>query len=249
MKKSLASGYKTLLRLARPFFHFVLLALVFRIGYSIRQTTDLIPWLQLRIPGFNLEETMRFSVVSIGIFIAACFLVGIYELQKPLHGYYRKFLLARMWWFVSMTFLALFGNGFLFADGISRFLILWSAIAGLFAISLFDIFRNNINSFLEKQRPYKMLVIYNHESHYTKFAGDLADYPIYEHVPVSLDEYDPSRRRDIIDMVMAVGSYDTNILQTIADHARMHGKIFYHIPESYFLEDLIAAPQRIGPFV
>lgn len=60
-------------------------------------------------------------------------------------------------------------------------------------------------------------------------------------------EYDPSRRWDSIDLVMAVGSYDTNTLQIIADHARNHGKTFYHIPESYFLEDLIAQPERIGP--
>lgn len=49
--------------------------------------------------------------------------------------------------------------------------------------------------------------------------------------------------------MMALGAYDTNTLQTVADHARSHAKTFYHIPESYFLEDLIAEPERIGPFV
>lgn len=70
-------------------------------------------------------------------------------------------------------------------------------------------------------------------------------YPIYDLIPVQQDEYDPSRRWDGIDIVMAVGSYETNMLQTVADHARQHAKTFYHIPESYFLEDLIAEPERI----
>lgn len=93
----------------------------------VRQSTDLIPWLQLRIPTFNFTETLWFALTAISIFIVASFFLGVYELYKPLHGYYKKFLLAWVWWMVSMTFLALFGNGFLFTNGISRFLILWSA--------------------------------------------------------------------------------------------------------------------------
>lgn len=149
MKKKSASSYKMVLRLLRPFLHIVILLFVFRIGYTIRQSTDLIPWLQLRIPGFNLTETVRFALVAIGIFVGASFLVGVYELYKPLHGYYKKFLLAWVWRMVSMTFLALFGNGFVFIDGISRFLILWSAAFGLIVLSVFDIFRNNLNRYLE----------------------------------------------------------------------------------------------------
>ncbi len=88
-------------------------------------------------------------------------------------------------------------------------------------------------------------MLYNSDEHYERFAQDISGYPIYELIPVKEDEYDPSRRRSIIDIVMAVGSYDTNTLQKVADHARTHGKTFYHIPESYFLEDLIASPERI----
>lgn len=237
--------YKKLLRLTRPVFHFLLLGAVFIIGYSIRQSTDLIPWFQLRIPTFNLTETALFALIALVTFIAACFSLGVYELSKPLHGYYRKFLVARGRWLVSMTFLALFGNGFIFTDGISRFLILWSAVAGLFAVSIFDIFRNNLNKYLEKKHPYRILVIYDTLEHYDQFAEDIRGYDIYELIPVSEDAYDPSRQREKIDIVIAVGSYDTNTLQTIADHARSHGKTFYHVPESYFLEDLIAHPERI----
>lgn len=247
MKKDSASTYKIMIRLVRPLFHFLLLVGVFYMGYMIRQSTDLIPRLQLRIPAFNLSETMWFSLAAIIIFVGACFLVGAYDLFRPLHGYYKKFLLAWVWRFVSMTFLALFGNGFLFGDGISRFLILRSAGCGLIVLSIFDIFWNNINGYLEKKQPYKILVIYKDESQYHSFIQDIAGYPIYEVIPVSYDKYDTSRRREGIDIAMAVGSYETNTLQLIADHARNHGKIFYHIPESYFLEDLIAKPERIGP--
>lgn len=170
----------------------------------VRQSTDLIPWLQLRIPGFNMTETIWFSFVAVVIFIAACFFIGVYELYKPLHGYYRKFLLAWVWWLVTMTFLALFGNGFLFTDGISRFLILWSAASGLVVLSIFDIFWNNINRHLEKEHPYKILVIYKTDEQYDKFAEDISSYPIYELIPVHVDEYDASRRWGSIDIAMAV---------------------------------------------
>lgn len=146
MKKSFASSYKMVLRLSRPVLHFVLLLIVFWIGYIVRQYTDLIPWLQLRIPAFNLVEAKQFAVVAVSIFVAAAFLLDVYELYKPLHGYYKKFLLAWVWWIVSMTFLALFGNGFIFTDGISRFLIIWSAVCGLVVLSIMDIFWNNLNS-------------------------------------------------------------------------------------------------------
>ena len=116
-------------------------------------------------------------------------------------------------------------------------------------LSFFDIFRNNLNKYLEKRRPYKILVIYDTLEHYEQFAEDIRGYDIYELIAVSQEAYDPSRQREQVDIVIAVGSYDTNVLQTIADHARSHGKTFYHIPESYFLEDLIAKPQRIGPLV
>lgn len=173
MKKSFASSYKMLLRLARPLIHFVLLLVAFRIAYTVRQSTDLIPWLQLRIPAFNLVETTRFALIAVVIFLIAAFLLGVYELQKPLHGYYRKFLLAWVWWLVSMTFLALFGNGFLFTDGISRFVILWTAVCGLILLSIFDIFRNNLNSFLEKKHPYKILLIYNTREQYEQFVANI----------------------------------------------------------------------------
>lgn len=249
MEKGTASIYKTLLRLARPLFHFILLVAVFYIGYTVRQYTDLIPWLQLRIPAFNTQETMWFSLAAIIIFLIAAFFLGVYELFRPLHGYYKKFLLAWVWRLVTMTFLALFGNGFLFGDGISRFLILWSAGCGLVVLSIFDIFWNNLNGRLERRQPYRILVIYKTQKHYTKFSEDVIGYPIYEIIPVAYEEYDSTRSREGIDIAMAVGSYGTNTLQMIADHARSHGKIFYHIPESYFLEDLIAMPERVGPVV
>ncbi len=148
-----------------------------------------------------------------------------------------------------MTFLALFGNGFLFSDGISRFLIVWSALCGLAVLSIFDIFWNNINSYLEKQHPYRILVIYKTEEEYAKFIEDIAGYKIYDLAPIHYADYDASRRLTHVDIVIALGGYDLNTLQDIADQARVYGKTFYHIPESYFLEDLIAKPERIGPVV
>ena len=38
-------------------------------------------------------------------------------------------------------------------------------------------------------------------------------------------------------------------MQTMADHARLQGKSLYHVPESYFLEDLVSTTVRLGPIL
>ena len=58
-----------LIRLIRPFLHFVVIVLVFYLVYLIRQRTDLIPFVHLKIPYINLYETVLFSILSAVIFI------------------------------------------------------------------------------------------------------------------------------------------------------------------------------------
>lgn len=137
----------------------------------------------------------------------------------------------------------------MFAQGISRFIILFAAGAGLVVLSLFDLFWNTLNSRVEMRNPYRILALYQNHDLLDQFLDEFEDYPIYDIRAITFEEYDSTRRWDGLDIVVVLGTQDQNLLQTIADHARIHGKSLYHVPESYFLEDLVSTSSRLGPIV
>ncbi len=237
------------LRLIRPIFHAAILTWIFIGAYYLRQRTDLLPWIQLEIPGILTGDLALFASVSVVMFLIIQFSLKTYALQQPLHGYYQRFFKGWMLWFISMTFLALFGESFLFVQGISRFIILIVAAIGLLFVSFFDMFWNAFNSILESNNPYKILALYENQELLDSFLDEFSDYPIYDIRAITIEEYDATRRWDDIDIVVMLWSYDQNLLQTIADHARLQGKILYHVPESSFLEDLVSTSSRLWPIV
>ncbi len=144
-----------------------------------------------------------------------------------------------------MTFLALFGEGFIFAQGISRFIILIVAALGLMILSLFDVFWNSMNSRVESRNPYRILALYDNQEVLDAFLDEFADYPIYDIRAITTQEYDETRSWDDIDIVVVLGSKDWDFMQIVADHARLNGRSLYHVPESSFLEDLVSTSSRL----
>jgi hypothetical protein len=126
---------------------------------------------------------------------------------------------------------------------------LFVACAGLLILSLFDQFWNHLNSRVEVRNPYRILALYETSELLDQFLDEFEDYVIYDIRAIPFEEYDSTRSWDTIDIVVALGAQDQNVLQTIADHARIHGKSLYHVPESYFLEDLVSTSSRLGPIV
>lgn len=237
------------LRLSRPIIHAWILACIFWAAYSLRQQTDWIPWIQLQIPYMDIGDLVVFATISVIIFVIVQFSSKVYTLSQPLHGYYPHFFKWWFLWVVCMTFLALFGEWFLFWQGISRFIILFVAAAGLIILSLFDLFWNSLNARVEMHNPYRVLALYENNELLELFLEEFEDYPIYDIRAITFEEYDETRRWDNLDIVVVLWSQDQNLLQTIADHARIHGKSLYHVPESYFLEDLVSTSARLGPIV
>jgi lipopolysaccharide/colanic/teichoic acid biosynthesis glycosyltransferase len=237
------------LRLSRPVFHAWFLAVIFRLAYIFRQRTDWIPWIQLDIPFINIWDLVIFATISIIVFVIMEFSSNAYNLSQPLHWYYPRFFKWWSLWVISMTFLALFGGGFLFGQWISRFIILFVAIGGLIVLSLFDLFWNSLNSRVEMRNPYRVLALYDDEVLLKQFVEEFEDYPIYDIRAITFEEYDSTRRWDNLDIVIVLWTHDQNVLQTIADHARINGKSLYHVPESYFLEDLVSTSTRLWPIV
>jgi hypothetical protein len=106
-----------MLRFWRPVFHMALIVLSFWVMYEVRQTTDLIPFVQLRIPALNLRETMLFAVCSAGAFVVIGIIRGLYELFRPLHRYYTVFLESWLIWVVVSSAIAYYGFGYVFVSG------------------------------------------------------------------------------------------------------------------------------------
>jgi lipopolysaccharide/colanic/teichoic acid biosynthesis glycosyltransferase len=123
------------------------------------------------------------------------------------------------------------------------------AVGSFFLLSIFDIFWNDWNSRLESRYPYKVLAIYENHALLDQFLDEFEDYPIYDIRAITLEEYDAERRWDKVNIVVVLGTHNQGQMQTIADHARLQGRSLYHVPESYFLEDLVSSSARLGPIV
>lgn len=223
-QKKRASWLMLGLRIARPIIHAGILIMIFIGAYFLRQKTDLLPGIQLQLPGILINDLTVFAVISVLLFVILGFAQQVYPLSKPLHGYYTHFFKAWVLWFVGMTFLALFGEGFVFAQGISRFIILIVATAAFLVLSVFDVFWNDLNSRLEARYPYRVLAIYTEHDLLDQFLDEFEDYPIYDIRAITTEEYDSDRSWDDVDIIVVLGTYDQEIMQRIADHARLHGK-------------------------
>lgn len=224
--------------------------------YGLRQSTDLIPFVQLRIPPLNERETMLFAGCAAVAFAGIGSIRGMYELFRPLHKYYTQFLETRLIWTVVSSAIAYYGFGYIFVSGISRFVVIRWVIVSLVLMTIRDRRRNSLNTWLEKRKPYGILLITKNEDieKYVKNALELYDiYKVeYEQSAWELNEEHmrvSQERMRWHDIVIVAGTFAPDILQYYADSARLHGVLFYHLSSHHLLEDLIAQPQRLGPLM
>lgn len=238
-------------RILRPFFHFLFIIGVFFVIYKIRIYTDLIPFVHITIPPIDFEETFFFSLLAWVVFVFCWFLFWLYEIFKPLHWYYRNFLKTRLVWFIVISFLAYFGYWYIFQSGISRLILFWSSLWSWFVITLLDLFWNYINSILESKDPYRLLFVYSDKNFYKKIYANFFFYKIYDINSQNVDQFKENVFGEIkdYDIIVFVGNFDVDFLQEVSDKIRLNDKKFYHISESYFLEDLVYSMERIGPIL
>ncbi len=238
------------LRLFRPIFHFLFVILSYFVVYNIRFYTDLVPYVQLRIPYIDFNETIIFSIIAWICIIIIWILLWVYELFKPIHWYYKKFFYTSVIWIVIMSFIAYFWHWFLFVNWISRFILVWWSIFSFFMISFFDFFYNYINSYFEKKSPYRVLFIYSNEKLFHKIIKLFDSYKIYIICGENISDLkDNLRELKNYDIIVSIWNIHNELLQDIVDKIRLYGKTFYNISETYFLEDLIYIPETFGPIL
>lgn len=236
------------LRLCRPVVHMWLIVLLFWWAVWLRKYTDLIPGIQLRIPVLDTAETMLFAVWSAVLFFVYGLHVGIYELHKPLHTYYSKFLRTRGMWFLLLFATAYLWFGYLFVSGISRFVIVWAGVWFLVLWTVIDRVRNSRNNALEIASPYRISLVGDDKRMCYQVIEQLASYPMYTIVwqYMTFDDRSISSNTEI---VIVVGQVSHDELQRIADTSRIRGMSLYHISDLNSLDNIITTSSRVWPLL
>lgn len=236
------------LRLLRPIIHWIIIIVIFSLTYKIRLITDLIPGVQLQVPLINYRETMMYARITCGIFVWLWIIKRLYELHKPIQKYFQTFTKVWLYWLVTITFIAYFGQGFIFFFWISRFIIIISAILVFFGLFFFDQIRNYIESRIHKRSDRKIIIIW---------SDTLWSYKAIEHIKNGFSfKTESVRVKDLQDisldkyfMVVAVGSFEKELLQEIFEKTRFSYTRFYHISEGFFLEDVVYSPEVINNII
>lgn len=249
MKKSIRENLPYF-RILRVVWHTLLIFLSFYIMYQLRFHTDLIPWVQLRIPYISFLETALFVMMSVAIFVFLWIINWLYELFKPIQGYYRTFFRVSFVWIICISFISYYGYWFVFVNGISRFILLIGACLAVLMMTIFDSIFNGINSAFERKSPYKILFLYEDASYYQSIIEYFKHYRIYE---IKWEEIDSKSDISFLlkdyDIVTIIWSIDIDQMQYLADICTIAGKKLYHISENFFLEDLIYNPDRLWPIL
>ena len=236
------------LRILRPFLHIVIVLISFYVTYFLRQQTDLIPYIHIKIPFINIQETVIFAITASIIFVIIGFIVSLYKIKWPIHGHHRKLFKTWFIWFIVITFFAYFGIDIVFESWISRLLIVWGAIISIFIILIVDILINLMNNYFEKKDPYRILVITPKKKFYENIKAFFSKYKIYS-LDYNLSWNIKKEKIKNYNIVFLVWNVDLEKVEEISDIARLNGLGFYFFPESWFLEDILYRPARLGPVI
>jgi hypothetical protein len=88
----------------------LIIVCIFYVLYKLRHVTDLIPGVQLPIPVINYGETMLYAWIVAIIFVFIGIIKRLYELYKPVQKYFQTFSKVWIYWLITITFIAYFGQ-------------------------------------------------------------------------------------------------------------------------------------------
>ncbi|MCX6823305.1 MAG: exopolysaccharide biosynthesis polyprenyl glycosylphosphotransferase [candidate division SR1 bacterium] len=240
--------YSTRLRILRPIIHGLLIVGVFYLIYKIRLFTDLIPGIQLQIPPINYNETMGYAIIAAIAFIAIGIIKELYELNKPIQNYFQTFTKVWIYWIITITFIAYFGQGFVFIFGISRFIIVVGAFVTFFIVFFFDQVWNYMESRRHRESGNKILIVGSDTLESYKAIEKIKSGFSFQTEYVSINELGDTDLNKYF-IVVAVGSFPKKDLQNMFEKIRYSHTRFYHISEGFFLEDVVYAPENIDNII
>lgn len=232
------------LRIARPILHFLIINFLFFLTYKIRLYTDFIPWVQLPIPLINWEELLIFSLIASTWFILIGIIKDFYCLNKRIVNHFQTFSKTRIYWFICISFLSYFWQGFIFFFWISRFIIIFAWILTYIVLFFFDQWRRAIEYNFEKKSWKKILIISDETMDSYEVLRTIKDNFSLPTEFISSKEIDDISFWNY-DICIVVGNFKKDKLQEIFEKTRFHDTRFFHISEWFFLEDVVYKPEII----
>lgn len=232
-------------RLLRVVVHFLCMLSIFALMYIVRLRTDLIPGVQLTIPSVHVFDLSLFAVLSAFVFVLWGIYHHYYQLFYPMVKNYRKLLTVWAYWFVSMTFIAYLGDGYVFVYGVSRLIWMWTAVVFLVVVMLLDWLRLWGERRMYKRHHLRALLVYQDEREYALIRPRIND-NMYTHVDVRQRQYLSLSSLASYDHIILIGVYEKEDLQVLYDKARLAGRRFFHIAQQFFLEDVLYRSDRLG---
>lgn len=160
-------------------------------------------------------------------------------------NYNAKFLEVWFTWFVVISFVAYFGHGVIFGSGISRLIIVWSVGFVFILFLLVDRSWSSLLKVLQEREPYQVLCVYANESFWKEIEHRLFDENYYELYVLSLEDWHDINYNDY-DIVVAVGNFDRQFLQSEYDQIRLAHHEFYHVSGSGLIDDIVHRPVVLG---
>jgi hypothetical protein len=229
----------------RPLIHLGLILLVFRLTYKLRTLGNFLP---LDIPLINVKELQIFALLSAVIFVAWGLIKNLYELNRTAESYIKTLSKVWMYRFICITFVSYFGQGIVFMWGISRFVIITTALLAYLVLFLFDQLRYLIDFKLQKKAGKKVLIVSNN----TIDSGEVID-TIRQNFSFPT-EFIERKDIDSIDLqqysiTVALGNFEKDGLQLMFEKIRFYETRFFHISEGYFLEDVVYKPEKIDSII
>lgn len=231
----------------RPLLHRCGIVFAYRMVAHVREYTDLIPFVQLRIPVMDIVETMRFASLSWVIFVIVWFFFEQYALFRPKQQWYGSFLQTRLLRVVSTGFIARLWFGYVFTSWISRFVVIVVALCSLFIITIMDWIRWLIARWQWASLVYRLLIVSDNAAQWAAISAEFADHEQYAVIALSTTQ--ATQHTAPWDGSLIVGSVPEKRLSNWYQNARIHGKEVYQLAEGHFLEDTFGIPMTIGPLV
>lgn len=234
------------LRALRPLIHMLVIAWGFWASYQLRQYTDLIPKIQIRIPPFVISELIMFAGISIGLYILIWRQNKLFQLYGLVLWYYQRFIKTIIVWSITITCIAFFGGGFLFHTGVSRFVIVATALISWIGITIMD---GIVDTMLYRMgRKYQIWLIATDEVSGDEVYTLLTRTTSARITTISYQDWQPNQASNF-DTIVLVWWLPKKQLQSLADQITISGQEFFHIQDDHLLQDMIFQPQKLWPLV
>lgn len=241
------SWFRQLVLLCRPLLHLGGIVFVYRLIILLRGYTDLIPFVQLRIPVIDLHETLLFAVLSWVLFLAIWFAYHLYGLFRPTKEGYETFLQTWLLRVVVSWFVAWLWFWYVFSSWISRFVLVVASAVSLLVLAGIDLLwawgaQQSWQTFV-----YRLLIVSSDQKTAEHIATEFTDLAAYAVVPISIAAIPPLTEPR--DGCVIVGTVDPQRLQERNETCRLQGKDLYQLAEGHFFEDSFGVPMTVGPLV